>query len=124
MDRRNNGLPVDCLANAEYASGGPDTPCRAPQAPQFVYRTELTLPDIGPRAKGTSRPRDDEDMQVVVLVKSAMRLQQFIAHGIAVGVEHTWPVERNVRNPPLGLVQDGFISHAVSPFGLRQDRKS
>src|SRR5262249_20407336 len=71
------------------------------------------LPDVGPRAKGASCSRDDKNMQIVVLVKSTVRLQQFIGHGVVVRVEHAWPIQCDVRNPLLGLVQDGFIGHAV-----------
>jgi hypothetical protein len=44
------------------------------------------------RGRPISRSRDDKDMQIVVLVKSAVRLQQFIAHGVVVRIEHTRPV--------------------------------
>src|SRR6266702_2791998 len=116
MDRRDNGLPVDRLPDPEQTSGGPDASCRATQALQFVHRAKLTLPDVGSGAKGASRSRDDQDMQIVVLVESAVRLQQFIGHGIVVRVEYARPVQRNVGNLPLGLIQDGFIGHAVIPL--------
>src|SRR5215831_19917150 len=98
MDRRDDGLPVDRLPDPEQTSGRPDASCRATQALQFIHGAELTLPDVGSGAKGASRSRDDEDMQIVVLVKSAVRLQQFIGHSIVVSVEHAWPVQRNVGN--------------------------
>jgi hypothetical protein len=31
-------------------------------------------------------------MQVIILVKSAVRLQQFITHSVVVRVEHTRPI--------------------------------
>ena len=101
MDRRNDGLPVDRLPDPEQTSRWPDASWQATQALQFIHRAELTLPDVGPRAKGASRSRDDEDMQIVVLVESAVCLQQFIAHSVIVRVEHARPIQRNIRNPLL-----------------------
>src|SRR5262245_39844378 len=52
-------------------------------------------------------------MEIVILIKLAVRLEQLIAHGVVVGVEHLGPVQRDMGNLAFFLIQNGVVGHVA-----------
>src|SRR5713101_2133629 len=52
-------------------------------------------------------------MEIVVLIKLAVRMEQLIAHGVVVGVEDLGPVQRDMGNLAFFLVQNGVVGHVA-----------
>jgi hypothetical protein len=56
-------------------------------------------------------------MEIVVLIKLAVRMEQLIAHGVVVGVENLGPVQRDMGNLAFFLVQNGVVGHIAVSSG-------
>src|SRR5213078_190384 len=58
-------------------------------------------------------------MEIVILIKLAVRMEQLIAHGVVVGVEKLGPVQRDMGKLAFFLIQNGVIGHGAVSSGGR-----
>src|SRR5215510_10044199 len=62
-------------------------------------------------------------MEIVVLIKLAVRMEQLIAHGVVVGVQDLGPVQRDIGNLAFFLIQNGVVDHGAVSSGCLSSSK-
>src|SRR5206468_11417322 len=97
-------LPVDGVPEAvvpRAAPGGTAEPAH------LLWRAELALLHVGARAKGAAGPGQDGHVQLLVGVELEQRVVDLLHELIAGGVELLGPVQRDVAERALLLVENG-----------------
>src|SRR5262249_51720271 len=102
---RDHGLPVHGLGEpvlSRAATGGP------PESLQLLPSAELTLLDVGARAERAAGAGGDRDRQLSIRVELEQRVVDVLDQPVVGRVELLGPVERDVTDGALRLVEYRF----------------